>query len=307
MKLIKPHFWETKNYISFTLYPLSVITYLINITKKLSIKKNFEIKTICIGNIFLGGTGKTSLAIEVNELLKKKFKTVFIKKNYENQSDEINLLNNKGNIISSDDRESALLSAVKKKYQVAILDDGLQQKNINYDLKIVCFNTEDAFGNEYMLPAGPLRENINEINNYDCIFLNGEKKNTKLLSKLKSINKNIKIFEGKYRPLNLKNFNLKKKYLMFCGIGNPHEFEQTLIKYKFNICEKIIYPDHHKLTKIEIKKLKDKAKNENFILITTEKDFFRLNKIERKNIKFLKINLEIKDKKNFEKILISKL
>ena len=307
MKLIKPHFWETKNYISFTLYPLSVITYLINITKKLSIKENFEIKTICIGNIFLGGTGKTSLAIEVNELLKKKFKTVFIKKNYENQSDEINLLNNKGNIISSDDRESALLSAVKKKYQVAILDDGLQQKNINYDLKIVCFNTEDAFGNEYMLPAGPLRENINEINNYDCIFINGEKKNTKLLSKLKSINKNIKIFEGKYRPLNLKSFNLKKKYLMFCGIGNPHEFEQTLIKYKFNICEKIIYPDHHKLTKIELKKLKDKAKNENFILITTEKDFFRLNKIERKNIKFLKINLEIKDKKNFEKILISKL
>ena len=307
MKLIKPHFWETKNYISFTLYPLSVITYLINITKKLSIKKNFEIKTICIGNIFLGGTGKTSLAIEVNELLKKKFKTVFIKKDYENQSDEINLLNNKGNIISSDHRESALLSAVKKKYQVAILDDGLQQKNINYDLKIVCFNSENALGNEYMLPAGPLRENINEINNYDCIFINGEKKNTKLLSKLKSINKNIKIFEGKYRPSNLKNFNLKKKYLMFCGIGNPHEFEQTLIKYKFNICDKIIYPDHHKLTKIELKKLKDKAKNENFILITTEKDFFRLNKIERKNIKFLKINLEIKDKKNFEKILISKL
>ena len=307
MKLIKPHFWENKNYISSTLYPLSVITYLINIIKKFSIKKNFEIKTICIGNIFLGGTGKTSLAIKVNELLKKKFKTVFIKKNYENQSDEINLLNNKGNIISSDDRESALLSAVKKKYQVAILDDGLQQKNINYDLKIVCFNSENALGNEYMLPAGPLRENINEINNYDCIFLNGEKKNTKLLSKLKSINKDIKIFEGKYRPLNLKKFNLKKKYLMFCGIGNPHEFEKTLIKYKFNICEKIIYPDHHKLTKIEIKKLKDKAKNENFILITTEKDFFRLNKIERKNIKFLKINLEIKDKKNFEKILISKL
>ena len=307
MKLIKPKFWETKNIISFILYPLSVITYLVNITKKFSIKKNFEIKTICVGNIFLGGTGKTSLTIEINELLKKKFKTVFIKKNYENQSDEINLLNNKGKIISSNDRESALLSAIKKKYEVAILDDGLQQKNINYDLKIVCFNSEDALGNEYMLPAGPLRENINEINNYDCIFLNGEKKNTKLLSKLKSINKNIKIFEGKYRPLNLKNFNLKKKYLMFCGIGNPHEFEQTLIKYKFNICEKIIYPDHHKLTNIDLKKLKDKAKNENFILITTEKDFFRLSKIERKNIKFLKINLEIKDKKNFKKILISKL
>jgi tetraacyldisaccharide 4'-kinase len=61
-----------------------------------------------------------------------------------------------------------------------------------------------------MLPAGPLRENLSEICNYDCIFLNGEKKNSKLLSKLKSINKNLKFFEGKYKPLNLKSFKLKK-------------------------------------------------------------------------------------------------
>jgi tetraacyldisaccharide 4'-kinase len=176
MKLIKPEFWETKNFISFILYPLSGITYLINNTKKICIKKNFEIKTICIGNIFIGGTGKTSLAIEINELLKKKYRTVFIKKNYKNQLDEINLLNNKGKVISSKKRENALLSAVNKKYQLAILDDGLQQKNINYSLKIACFNSEYALGNEYMLPAGPLRENLNEIKKYDLIFLNGKKK-----------------------------------------------------------------------------------------------------------------------------------
>ena len=158
-----------------------------------------------------------------------------------------------------------------------------------------------------MLPAGPLRENINTINKYDLIFINGERKNYKLLSKLKSINQKLKIFEGKYKPLNLKKFNLKKKYLMFCGIGNPHEFEKTLLKYKFDICEKIIFPDHHKLTKIELKELKDKAKKQNFTIVTTEKDFFRLSKIERKNIKFLKIKLEINDKKNFKKTLLSKL
>ena len=158
-----------------------------------------------------------------------------------------------------------------------------------------------------MLPAGPLREKLNEVKNYDLIFLNGEKKNKKLLSKLKSINKNLKIFEGKYKPLNLKNFDLRKKYLMFCGIGNPHEFEKTLIKYKFNIGKKIIYPDHYKLTNIDIKRLIDKAKKENLVLVTTEKDFFRLNNTQRKNIKFLKIELKIKDKKNLKKILISKL
>ena len=307
MKLIKPKFWKTKNFISFILYPLSLIIYLVNISKKFSIKNNFDIKTICVGNIFLGGTGKTSLAIEINELLRKKFNTVFIKKNYKNQSDEISLLNNKGKIISSDNRESALLSAIKKKYEVAILDDGLQQKNINYDLKIVCFNSEYALGNEYILPAGPLRENLDEIKNYDLIFLNGERKNNELSSKLKSVNKNLRIFEGKYKPLNLKNFNLKKKYLMFCGIGNPHEFEQTLIKHKFNIVKKIIYPDHHKLTNINLKRLKDYAKKENLTLVTTEKDFFRLNKIQRKNIKFLEIKLEIKDKIKLKKILLSKL
>jgi tetraacyldisaccharide 4'-kinase len=176
MKFIKPKFWETKNFISLILYPLSIITYLINIKKKFSTKIKFEIKTICIGNIYIGGTGKTSLAIEINELLRKKFKTVFIKKNYKNQVDEINLLSNKGKIISSTNREDALLTASKKKYQVAILDDGLQQKNINYDLKVACFNSEYALGNEYMLPAGPLRENLDIIKNYDLIFLNGEKK-----------------------------------------------------------------------------------------------------------------------------------
>ena len=102
MRLIKPKFWQTKNFISYTLYPLSIITYLVNSIKKISIRKNFKIKTICIGNIFVGGTGKTSLAIEINQLLRKKFKIVFIKKNYENQLDEINLLNNKSKIISSD-------------------------------------------------------------------------------------------------------------------------------------------------------------------------------------------------------------
>jgi tetraacyldisaccharide 4'-kinase len=301
MKLIKPKFWKTKNFISLILYPLSAVTFLINFLKKFSIKKTFEIKTICIGNIFVGGTGKTSLAIEINELLRNKFRTVFIKKNYKNQIDEINLLNNKGEIISSSNREDALLAASKKKYQVAILDDGLQQKNINYNLRIACFNSEYGLGNEFTLPAGPLRENLSVIKNYDLIFLNGEKNNKKILSKFKSINKDLKIFEGKYKPLNLKKFNLKKKYLMFCGIGNPHEFEQTLIKYKFNVSKKIIFPDHHKFSNIDLKKLNYNASRDNLTLITTEKDFFRLNKAQRKNIKFLKIKLEIKNREKLKK------
>ena len=307
MKFVKPLFWQSKNFISLLLYPLSIITLTINIFKELSYKKKFFIKTICIGNIYLGGTGKTSLAIEIQKLLKKKFKTIFIKKNYPDQLDEVNLLKSKGAVICKNDREKALYLASKKKYKLAILDDGLQQKSIDYGLKIVCFNTEDGLGNKYLLPAGPLRENLNQLKKYDIAFLNGETENKKLYLKLKSINKNLKIFKGKYKPENLNKFNLKKKYLMFCGIGNPHEFEQTLARNKFLIKEKFIFPDHYKISNEILNSLKLKAKNENLSIVTTEKDFFRLNKSQRKNIKFLKTSLEIKDIKKFKKLLISKL
>ena len=307
MKLNKPKFWETKNFISLLLYPLTIITFLINFSKKFSIKKIFKIKTICIGNVFIGGTGKTSLAIEIYKLLGTKLKPVFIKKKYENHFDEINLLKDKGKIIFTSSRENALFKAKDKKFKVAILDDGLQQKNIHYDIKIACFNTEQGLGNEFMIPAGPLRESINEIKKYDFVFLNGEKKNNKLILRIKSINRNIKIYKGKYKPTNLNKFDRNKKYLMFCGIGNPQEFEKTLIKYRFKINHKVIYPDHYKISNNEITELKKKAMKDDLCLITTEKDFFRLNKNERKNIKFLKTELKIKNKFNLKKDLISKL
>ena len=306
MKLVKPKFWESQNIFSILLLPLTIITYLINMWKRIYLKKKFSIKTICVGNIFLGGTGKTSLTIEIHKLLERKFKTVFIKKNYLNQIDEINLLKKKGDVICQNNRENALRLA-SKKYNLAILDDGLQQKNIDYGLKIVCFNTREGLGNEFLLPAGPLRESMDRLKDYDIAFLNGESRNKNLLLRLKSINKDLKIFEGKYKPENLGKFNLKKKYLMFCGIGNPHEFEKTLKKYKFNITKKIIFPDHYKITPNEMKRLKSNAKNEDLTLITTEKDFFRLNKLERKNIKFLKIKLEINNLNYFKKVLNNKL
>ena len=73
------------------------------------------------------------------------------------------------------------------------------------------------------------------------------------------------------------------------------------------LVKKIIFSDHHKFSNIDLKKLNYNASRDNLTLITTEKDFFRLNKAQRKNIKFLKIKLEIKNKEKLKKILISKL
>jgi len=173
MNLSEPKFWQNKNFISFVLSPLSLVTHCINSIKKIFPKKKFKIKTICIGNIYIGGTGKTSLAIEIHNIIKKKYKTVFIKKNYENQRDEIKLLKNSGQTISSNSRLDSLIIAEKKGFEVAILDDGFQQKNISYNLKILCFNSNKENGNGMLLPSGPLREIFNEINNCDLVFING--------------------------------------------------------------------------------------------------------------------------------------
>tara|TARA_B100000029_G_C17324795_1_gene869536 strand:+ start:156 stop:377 length:222 start_codon:yes stop_codon:yes gene_type:complete len=72
MLLKKPSFWKDINLISILFYPISLITYSINFFKNLSNKKKFNIKSICVGNIYVGGTGKTPLAIKIGKILKKK-------------------------------------------------------------------------------------------------------------------------------------------------------------------------------------------------------------------------------------------
>ncbi len=307
MKLNKPLFWNTINLISVLLYPLSLITLLINIVKKITHKKYFKIKSICVGNLYVGGTGKTPLSIKINNILKKKYKTVFIKKKYFNQVDEQHILKSNGNLICTKHRDTALKIAERQKYDVAILDDGLQEKSLNYNISIACFNSSDCIGNGLLIPSGPLREDISEIKNYDLVFLNGLKNNKKFSNFIKKLNSKIKIFEGNYIPNNLRTFNLKNNFLFFCGIGNPSEFERTLKKYKFKIKEKFIYPDHYNFTDSDIFKLKKIAKKKKLNIITTEKDYLRLNKKHRKDIKFLKIDLNIKDIKNFLKFLNERL
>ena len=305
MNLNEPKFWKDKNFISIFLFPLSLISLLINFSKKIFPKNKFKIKTVCIGNIYIGGTGKTSLAIEINNILKKKFKTVFIKKNYSNHKDEIKLLRNSGEIISTNTRLKSLNIAEKKGFELAILDDGFQQKNIAYDLKILCFNSKKGIGNGMLLPSGPLRESLNEINHCDLIFINGENKNNKLIDKIKFINKNINIFESNYFPTNLKKINTKRNFLIFCGIGNPHEFENTLSKFKFSIKRKFIYPDHYQILDKDLNKMRELAKKERLSIITTEKDYLRLHKKQKKNITFLRTKLKINNLNKLKKILFN--
>jgi len=305
MKIIKPLYLSNKNLISYLLTPLTVFTFLINFSKNFSVKKKYKIKTICVGNIYIGGTGKTSLCIEINKILKNKFKTVFIKKRYLDQLDERKMLQTHGKLISEENRGMSLDKAEAKKFNLAILDDGLQDKKIDYDISIACFNSSYGIGNGYLLPAGPLREKLEILKKYSAIFVIGERKNTRLLSVLKKFNN--KIFYSNYVPINMKNFNRKKSFLYFCGIGNPEEFENTLNKYKFKISKKFIFPDHHNYTNEDLKKIKRIALKEKLEIITTEKDYKRLTNKNKKSIKFLKVELKIENFKKFKNFLKEKI
>ena len=306
MKLFKPKFWDKNNIIVFILWPLTLITRLVILIKNYKTSHKTNIKSICVGNIYLGGTGKTQLVIKLNEILKKKYKIFIIKKYYKNQIDEQKLLSKKANLILPKNRIFSLNKIKNLKKNLAIFDDGLQDKSLSYNLSIVCFSSITGVGNGKLLPAGPLRESLSKLSDYSAVFING-KKNKYLENKIKKYNKNIKIFSGEYFLKNKNDFDLKSKYLVFCGIGTPESFFKLLKENKIKIEKKIVYPDHYNYKFSDIDKIKKIAKENKLKILTTEKDFTKINKFNNFNVKFTNIDLYINNYKSFKRFIINNL
>ena len=305
MNFKKPKFWDYKNpnFISYLLTPFSFLLILLNSLKSLILSptKYSKIKTICVGNIYLGGTGKTSLTLKINDILKdKKIKSCFIKKDYKDQIDEQKILENSGKLIKATKRKIAIEQAINEGYEIAIFDDGLQDLSINYDLCFVCFNNINWIGNGLSIPSGPLRENLSNLKKYKHVFLNGNLENLDNIKKeILKINSEINIYVGKYIPKNINEFNIKDKYLAFSGIGNHKTFVSMLKSYNFNIIKEIEFPDHFKYSKKDIEKIILESKNFGCKIITTEKDFLRLQPISYNEINFIKSELEIQNEQDF--------
>ena len=310
MQFKKPLFWDKKSSVwKYILLPFSFIYFFlskINFKKKHTIKNIFS---ICVGNIYLGGTGKTPTCVLLKKNLEKlNIKSSFIKKYYSNQIDEQNLLKKYGNLFVEENRLKGLINSREEGFKVAIFDDGLQDKTINYNLKIVCFNSENFIGNGNLIPSGPLREKITSIKNYDAVFLNGlNYNNTKNIDKLKKTNPNINIFETIYKIKNIESLNNSSEYLIFAGIGNPINFFNLLKDNGISVVKKIFYPDHQNYTEKDIHKIKNISLKENLKIITTEKDYCRLSKSMRENIDYIKIELSLKNESTFVNFLKNKI
>ena len=308
MKLKKPKFWDYKkpSFLSYLLLPFSIILGLIAKVKSKSKFSNLKIKTICVGNIYIGGTGKTSLAIRIKEILdKNNIKACFIKKFYPDQTDEQKLLSKNGTLFSNLKRITALNEAIVKGFEVAIFDDGLQDGSIKYDLEIVCFNNLNWIGNGLTLPSGPLRENINNLKSYKNVFLNGNEESLiAIKEQIKKINPNININSGKYTPLNINEFDKNQNYLVFSGIGNHKTFIEMLKNNKLKIVSDLEYPDHYQYSKKDFDEIIINAKKYNAHIITTEKDYLRLENFNRNEIFYVKSSLDISDEESLTNKLI---
>ena len=307
MNFKKPKFWDQPiiSFWSILLFPFSLIFLLTSLIIKIfKTQKKFSIPIICIGNIYVGGTGKTPLTSEIFKILKSSGKNPgFIKKSYSYLSDEITMLKKIGKVFYDKNRTHAIRKLILEGCDVAVLDDGFQDFTIKNDFSILCFNSKQLIGNGLVIPSGPLRENFNSILRANCIVINGDK-NLEFENKIKkTFKKEIKIFYSKYKIKNMESLQ-NKEITAFAGIGNPSNFFDLLKENNLNLKKTYSFPDHHFYSQKDFDKI---IRDNGTKIVTTEKDYYRMNDEQKKNCYCVEVDLEIENKYEFINLIKSKL
>ena len=324
-----PEFWYKKDLISkfktLLLLPFSIVWILLSLIKKNFAKRyKSHLKVICIGNLSIGGTGKTPFSIQTYKILEiLGYKPVFLTRgyrgltkgpilvnkshNHKDVGDEALLLSKVGTTIVSSNRckGAKYIENLKKNYDIIIMDDGLQNYQLEQDIKLLLIDKKLLFGNGYCIPAGPLRQTITQgLKKIDAIIFTGDG-DTKDIN-LNFIN-NIQNFDTK---LEIKNtFKTKQNnFLAFCALGNPIKFFNTLKKNNFKIVLTKSFPDHYEYKNKDINTLKEEADNRNLKLITTEKDYVKIDDKENEiSVLPIEINFSKADGNKFKSFLKEKI
>ncbi len=300
-----------------------IITSLRNKLYDIGVLKQIKVnaKVISVGNITTGGVGKTPLVAKLAQYyINKDEKVAVISRGYGGKlsNKKINLISDGVNIyydaiesgdeaywhavnnplscvVTCKDRVKAAKYAIDNLgCTVIILDDGFQHRRIARDINIVLVDSELGFGNEKLLPAGPLREGKEAFNRIDKLVIVNKGGNQE------RANKYAKILSKKLgKPTIVCNtkpdyiYNIKsgerlasgEAITALCAIGQPEQFFKFL-DGKYEIINKVIYPDHHLYKKSEIDNIKG-------IIVTTEKDAVKLSQFDRKDIYAMKLKTDI--------------
>lgn len=283
-----------------------------------------DCKVISVGNVTVGGSGKTPMTLYLAKHFKDKgIKSVILSRGYkgtvsgvgvvtdgekifmspEESGDEPYLMATKLKgvpiIVSKDRFKGGLLATEAFDPQVIILDDGFQHRKLYRDLNIVLVDSVRNFGNEYLVPRGILREPVKSIARADLMMIKGTEE-----AQDGGFNKSVVRFSYKPEGLFAGNSGLEetvdflkdKNVVTVSAIAEPRSFVSTVEKLGGIIKENLIYTDHYDYEEDDLEEINEIAKkNDNSIVVTTEKDYVKLNGLSGslKNIWVLKVGVNI--------------
>ncbi len=307
IKLIYPKFWQTKNIIAYLLLPVSWIYLFATYIRKLIARPiKFPGKVVCVGNVSVGGTGKTQIVIFVAQILKaQNIDFIIITKGYRSNltkavlvnefhaasevGDEAVMLRAYGRVIAAKKIGDIQPFLRQLKPSIIIVDDSLQNPNFHKDVIILTIDGDRLFGNRFLLPAGPLRQNPQQILEKSDIIISVSSTftyyerlplNIRLLAEVELCKKSIKdkLFQAQIVP----SIELDRtlNYFAFSGIGNPLRFFSTLENYGLKLIGCKSFPDHHQYSQKDLQYLEEQADKYHAQLITTRKDYVKIYSIK---------------------------
>ena len=271
------------------------------------------IPVICVGNLTVGGSGKTPVTMALQNLLNDMgIKVCVVSRGYGGKikgphyvtqsdtfsrvGDEPLILSKKSSVIVSKNRKKGIIQAYKDGFDIVLLDDGYQNSKIKKDLSLVVVDSKILFGNKYVFPLGPLRESIQKgLSRADAIVFIINKNCD--ISVINDLNKsyNIKIIKGFIYKNHYPKTTRNLKVFAFSGIAYSEKFFNTAREVAYNVVKTKEYPDHYPYSSKDIEKLKNYADKHNLKLITTEKDKIRIPQRFHKSIDIIDIEFVFKD------------
>lgn len=309
-----PLFWEKKHSLYRLLFlPFSFLYQFISSQReRLLPPTKIKIPVICVGNITLGGTGKTPVTMMIAAALKEQGLNVHIlSRGYggklkgpllvntayhtsQEVGDEPLLLAQAALTWVSKNKVEGAKAAVQAGAKILLLDDGLQNPSLHKDFNIIVVNGEYGLGNECVFPAGPLRETVdNATKKANAFIIMG--KDTHSLEKQWS--ENYPVFQGHLNP-NMDDIQALKDnpIYAFAGIGHPKKFFGMQRNYGLQVIAEKAFPDHYSFKLNDLKKLQNHAHQLKAHLVTTEKDYLRLPHKMRQKIQMIRVHAVIPEK-----------
>jgi tetraacyldisaccharide 4'-kinase len=250
-----------------------------------------QIPVTCIGNIVAGGAGKTPTCLSLAHILVERgHRPVFVTRGYggrltrrdtvcvdaakhtvKDVGDEALLLASVAPTWAGTNRIEAIRQA-ESHGTIIIMDDGLQNPHVKPTLSILVIDGEVGIGNGQIIPAGPMRETLDEaLQRIGALIIIGDKDTQNIAAKTKS-----PVFRAHLQPNMPMGFPRVSKFVAFAGIGRPEKFYDTARAAGLDIIDTCDFPDHHVFDENDIDGLRLRAEEKGARLLTTEKDAVRL-------------------------------